>query len=77
MGSFTNHTLFLGYRLEVRQQRERSIHTLIVSVDSVEDPTSISKTERTPKPVAASTTRKEDIRGPLSRSEEQGPEQAE
>ena len=77
MSPLTNHTLFLGYRLEVPQPLVRNILTLIVSVDSVEDPTSTSKRERTPKPVAASTTRREDTAGPPRPSEDTEPEQAE
>jgi len=54
----------LYYSPEEPQPTERRIAILTPSPDTQEDPTSISKRERMPKPVEASTPRREDTHGP-------------
>ena len=66
-----------SYRLEVPQQQVWSILTLMLSPDSLEDLTSISKRERTLNQVVVSTPRREDIIGPLKLWEETPPEPVE
>ena len=62
--------LLLLNRLEVHPHQERNIHTLILSVDSVEDQTSIYKRREMPKVVVVHTPKPEDITGPQKLWEE-------
>ena len=61
------------YRLEVLQLQERNIHTLIVSVDSLEDPTSTCKREEMLNQAVVYIAKLEDITGPKKPSEEEEP----
>ena len=73
---FTHHD-YHDFRLEVPQQQVWSILIPISFPDIPEDPTSISKRERTPNQVAVSTPRREDIIGPPKLWEETPPEPVE
>ena len=52
------------YRVEEHPHQERNIHIPILSVDSVEDPTSICKRRGMPKVEVVHTPKPEDITGP-------------
>jgi hypothetical protein len=56
--------------LEVPQLQVKSIHTLIVLVDSLEDPTSTCKREEMPKVAVDHTPKREDTNGLAKPSEE-------
>ena len=58
------------YSLEEHQRQERNIHIPILSVDLVEDQTSICRRRETPKVVVVHTPKPEDITGPQKLSEE-------
>ena len=58
---------------EVLQPTVKRIAILTPSPDTLEDPTSISKRERMPKPAVVSTPRREDTTGPSRTSEDTEP----
>ena len=73
---FWSNCVFELNRLEVLQPLVRNILTLIVSVDLVEDQTSISNTEKMPSLAVVSMLKREDITG-LPKPREETPQELE